>query len=600
MPRDVLVARPRAEEVRSAADVRDLVPPVPRRFTTPHGAIPQTHLLSNGRYAVMVTAAGSGYSRWGDVAVTRWREDVTRDHWGSYLFLRDMQTGAVWSAGHQPTGVEADSYEVPYSEDHAEFSRRDGSIATRLIVVVSAEHDAEIRRVSLTNYGSRSCEIELTSYAEIALASQAADVAHPAFQNLFVQTEFVPEIGALLATRRPRSRDEKAIWAAHVAAVEEGTGGVMQYETDRARFLGRDHSARSPIAVIDGRPLSNTAGAVLDPIFSLRCRVKLAPGATAHAIFSTVVADSREEVLDLADKYRESATYERAAILSWTQAQVQLHHLGIGPDEAHLFQRLAGGILYSDPSLRAPARILSRNERGAPGLWAHGISGDLPIVLVRIDEAEDLEIVRQLLRAHEYWRLKLLDVDLVILNEHGASYADDLHDALETLVRTSQSTQVHEVHPGRGGVYVLRGDRLSAEDRILLQAAARAVLASRLGSLADQVVRLESSEKIAPRPARPNRRQAEAELAVPRPELEFFNGLGGFADDGREYVTVLGPEQATPGTLAERDRQPVLRVPGLRVRGRVHVVGEQPREPAHPLVQRPCDGPDRRGNLRQR
>ena len=221
MPRDVLVARPRAEEVKSAADVRDLVPPVLRRFTSPHDAIPRTHLLSNGRYAVMVTAAGSGYSRWRDVAVTRWREDVTRDSWGSYLFLRDMRTGAVWSAGHQPSGTEADSYEVTYSEDHAEFSRRDGSIATGLTIVVSAEHDAEIRRVSLTNLGSHAREIELTSYAEIALAPQAADAAHPAFQNLFVQTEFVPDIGALLATRRPRSRDEQPIWAAHVAAVEE-------------------------------------------------------------------------------------------------------------------------------------------------------------------------------------------------------------------------------------------------------------------------------------------------------------------------------------------------------------------------------------------
>ena len=546
MPRDVLVARPRAEEVRSAADTRDLVPPSPRRFTTPHGAIPQTHLLSNGRYAVMVTAAGSGYSRWGDVAVTRWREDATRDCWGSYLFLRDTHTGVVWSAGHQPSGVEADSYEAAYSEDHAEFSRRDGPISTRLIVLVSTEHDAEIRRVSLTNYGSRSCEIELTSYAEIALAAQAADEAHPAFQNLFVQTEYVPDIGALLATRRPRSRAEKPIWAAHVAAVEEEAVGVMQYETDRARFLGRGQSVRSPIAVIDGRPLSDTAGAVLDPIFSLRCRVRLAPGATAHAIFSTVVADSREEVLDLADKYRESATFERAAILSWTQAQVQLHHLGIGPDEADLFQRLANGLLYSDASLRPPGSMLARNNRGAPGLWAHGISGDLPIVLVRIDEIEDLDIVRQLLRAHEYWRMKLLDVDLVILNEHGASYAQDLQDALETLVRTSQSTQVHDFHPGRGGVYVLRGDRLPQEDRLLLQASARAVLASRRGSLADQVVRLEPSERVALRPAREGHRQSASELAVPRPELEFFNGLGGFADEGREYVTVLGPEQATP------------------------------------------------------
>ena len=546
VPRDVLVARPRAEEVKSAADVRDLVPPVLRRFTSPHDAIPRTHLLSNGRYAVMVTAAGSGYSRWGDVAVTRWREDVTRDSWGSYLFLRDMHSGAVWSAGHQPSGTEADSYEVTYAEDHAEFARRDGSIATGLTIVVSAEHDAEIRRVTLTNLGSHERQIELTSYAEIALAPQAADAAHPAFQNLFVQTEFAPEIGALLATRRPRSGDEKPIWAAHVAAVEDETGGVIQYETDRARFLGRGRSVRSPVSVIDGRPLSNTVGAVLDPIFSLRCRVKLAPGATAHAIFSTVVAESREQVLDLADKYRESATFERAATLAWTHAQVQLHHLGIEADEAHLFQRLANRIVYSDPSLRPSAGLLARNERGAPGLWAYGISGNLPIVMVRIDEAEDLDIVRQLLRAHEYWRLKLLDVDLVILNEHGPTYAQDLHDSLEALVRTSQSTLAHEGHPGHGGVHILRGDQLSTEDRTLLQAAARAVLLSRRGSLADQVIRLERPERIAPPTVQPASRRTRSAAAAPRPELEFFNGLGGFADGGREYVAILGPGQATP------------------------------------------------------
>ena len=546
VPRDVLVARPRAEEVKSAADARDLVPPVLRRFTSPHDAIPRTHVLSNGRYAVMVTAAGSGYSRWRDLAVTRWREDATRDSWGSYLFLRDTHTGAVWSAGHQPSGAEADSYEVTYSEDRAEFSRRDGSITTRMVVVVSAEHDAEIRRVSLTNLGSHAREIELTSYAELALAPPAADAAHPAFQNLFVQTEFAADIGALLATRRPRSKDEQPIWAAHVAGVEEASGGVIQYETDRARFLGRGRSVRSAVSVLDGRPLSNTAGSVLDPIFSLRCRVRLAPGATAHAYFSTVVAESREEVLDLADKYRESATFERAATLAWTQAQVQLHHLGVDADEAHLFQRLANRILYSDPSTRPSPGLLAQNERGAPGLWAYGISGDLPIVMVRIDEVEDLAIVRQLLRAHEYWRLKLLDVDLVILNEHGASYAEDLQDALETVVRTSQSSLAHDAQTGRGAVYILRGDRLSAEDRTLLQAAARAVLLSRRGSLADQVIRLERPERVARAPVQPGPRPAGGEYAPPRPELEFFNGLGGFAGDGREYVTVLGPGQATP------------------------------------------------------
>ena len=550
MPRDVLVARPRAEEVKSATEVREPVAPVLRKFTSPHDAIPRTHLLSNGRYAVMVTAAGSGYSRWGDLAVTRWREDVTRDGWGSYLFLRDRNSGAVWSVGHQPSGTEADSYEVEYAEDHAEFRRRDGPIATRLVIVVSTEHDAEIRRVSVTNLGSQAREIELTSYAEIVLAPQAADVAHPAFQNLFVQTEFAPELNALLATRRPRYAADRRVWAAHVAAVEGELPGVIQYETDRARFLGRGRWVGSAAAVLDGRPLSNTVGAVLDPIFSLRLRIPLAAGATAHAIFSTVVAETREDVLDLADKYRESATFERAATLAWTQAQVQLHHLGIDQDEALLFQRLANRVLYSDPSLRPPPSLLAQNHRGASGLWAHGISGDLPIVLIRIDEPDDVDIVRQLLRAHEYWRLKLLEVDLVILNEHGPTYADNLTELLETVVRTSQSGSPQDTGQTRGRVYILRGDQLSAEDRTMLLATARAVLLSRRGSLADQVIRLERPERpvasLPPRPATVPVAAVPPSNAAVRSELEFFNGLGGFARSGREYVTVLGPGQSTP------------------------------------------------------
>ena len=547
MPRDSLAARS-GPDVTSAADVRDMVPPISRRFTSPHDTVPRTHLLSNGRYAVMVTTAGSGYSRRGDVAVSRWREDVTRDPWGSFVYLRDMDSGAVWSPVHQPSGVDADTYEVTYYEDHAEFIRRDGSIVSGLTVVVSAEDDAEIRRVSLTNLGSRTREIELTSYQELALSPQAADIAHPAFQNLFVQTEFVPDLGALLATRRPRSAEEQPVWAAHVVTMEEQTVDFIQYETDRARFLGRGRSFRSPVSVIGGRPLSNTVGPVLDPIFSLRTRVKIEPGDTVHSIFSTVVADSREHVLELADKHRTPATFERAATLAWTHAQVQLHHLGVEPDEAQLFQRLANRIVYSDPSLRPAGNVIARNERGAPALWGFGISGDLPIVVVRIDTAEDLGMVRQLLRAHEYWRLKLLAVDLIIINEQGATYADDLQGGLEALVRKSQSSLGHDAHGSHGGVFVLRGAQITEEDRILFQAVARVVLLARRGQLADQVTRLE-------RPNRPLARstvhtvasQPAGDSAVGAPpELEFFNGLGGFGDDGREYVTVLGPGQSTP------------------------------------------------------
>jgi cyclic beta-1,2-glucan synthetase len=544
-PRHVAVERPPVEEGAAVQVGHGRPAPVLRRFSSPHDVIPRTHLLSNGRYSVLVTAAGAGYSRCGNLGVTRWREDVTRDAWGSYVYLRDVLTGHVWSAAYQPTVVEPDSYSVAFSEDRAEIVRRDGSLSLRLDVVVSPEDDAEVRQVSLFNRGTRTREIELTSYLELVLAPPAADRAHPAFSNLFVETEFVAERGTLLATRRTRSPQEPQVFAAHVVAVEGDSVGPVQCETDRARFLGRGRDVRTPLSV-DGRPLSGTTGPVLDPIFSLRRRLRIRPGETARIVFTTLLAPSREAALALADKHRDPAVFDRVVALAWTQAQVRLHHLGIGSEEAHVFQRLANRLLYSDPSLRPASDALKRNRKGPSSLWAHGISGDLPIVLVRIDEPEEREIVRQLLRAHEYWSMKGLAVDLIILNERGSSYVQDLQASLEALVRTSRANLRHGAQDPQGSVFLLRADLLSHDDRDLLQAVARATLVARRGSLASQVTR--ARQAALDRPV-PPRERTDASPAVPRPalpDLEFFNGLGGFAQNGKEYVIVLEPGQWTP------------------------------------------------------
>ena len=543
-PRDVAVVHPRAEEVATAATVRDLELPAVRRLRSAHAATPQVHLLSNGRYAVMLTGAGSGYSRWGDLGITRWREDVTRDDWGTYVYLRDVQSGDVWSAGYQPSGVEPDRYEVTFCEDRAEFIRHDGPITTTLEVVVSPEDNAEVRRVSVANAGSRPRDIEVTSYAELALAPPAADAAHPAFSKLFVQTEHLARGGAILATRRRRSPGEPEVWAAHVAVVEGETVGEPELETDRARFLGRGCEVRAPIAVMDGRPLSNTAGTVLDPVFALRRRVRVPPGRTARIAFWTVAASSRGEVLDLIDKHQDATAFDRATTLAWTQAQVQLGHLGVTAEEAGLFQRLAGHVVYADPALRPSSDTIRRGGGGPAALWAQGISGDLPIVLVRIDDIEDIAIVRQLLRAHEYWRMKQLAVDLVILNERGSSYIQDLQAALETQVRTSQSRPQIGADGARGAVFVLRADLVPAATRALLLATARAVLVGRRGTLAEQLARPRETAAVPPPPKRVS--AADATSAAPVQQLEFFNGLGGFAADGREYVTILGAGRSVP------------------------------------------------------
>ncbi|HYN39901.1 MAG TPA: glucoamylase family protein, partial [Rhodospirillales bacterium] len=545
-PRDVAVARPLRAEVRGAAKVLETQPAGSRRPATPHGTTPSTHLLSNGEYAVMLTAAGSGYSRWRDRSVTRWREDVTCDDWGSYVFLRDVGDGTVWSAGFQPTGVEPDAWDVSFKEDRAECVRRDGALTTTMEVLVSAEDAAEVRRVSVLNSGHRTRLIDVTSYAELVLAPQSADIAHPAFSKLFVETEYLRDVGVILATRRRRAPDEPEIWAAHLAIVDGDAIGPPEVETDRARFLGRGGGVQTPIAIVDGRPLSNTVGTVLDPVFALRRRIRVAPGAVVRIAFWTMVASSRAAVLDLTDRHRDIPAFERAATLAWTQAQVQLHHLGIDAGEAALFQRLAGHLLYAAPTMRPSSETIRRGGGGQPGLWAQGISGDLPIVLLRISESENLDIARQLLQAHEYWRMKRLGVDLVILNERESSYVQDLQVALETLVRISQSRPQVRVDGASGRVFTLRADLISAETRALLSSVARVVLIGQRGRLSDQLDRAPEGRAFAPILRERIVAGARPQPAPPLTDLEFFNGLGGFDDDGREYVTILGPGQSTP------------------------------------------------------
>jgi cyclic beta-1,2-glucan synthetase len=545
MPRDVAPTPRWAAEASAAVKIEDAQSQVGRRLPSPHAATPATHLLSNGRYTVMITAAGSGYTRWQDQSVSRWREDATSDDWGSYVFLRDVHSGAVWSAGLQPIGAEPDSYAVAFNEDRVEISRRDDGLTTTLEVLVSAEDDAEVRRVSITNTGDLPREIEVTSYAELVLAPHMADVAHPVFSKLFVETEHLAGIGALLATRRRRDPADAEIWAAHLAVVDGEIVGKLEFETDRARFLGRGRSVRSPIAVLEGRPLSGSTGAILDPIFALRRRVRIAPGAKVRIAFWTMVGPSRKAILDLVDKHHDVTAFDRAATLAWTQAQVQLHHLGITQAQAGQFQRLAGHLIYATPALRPSSDTLEQGAAGQPGLWSMGISGDLPIIVLRISDLDHLDVARDLLAAAAYWRTKRFVLDVVILNERATSYVQDLQAGLEALVRASQS-RLQALDPGAvGGVYVLRADLVAAETCALLTSVARVVLSAERGSIVEQLDRAAKAQTPQPR-SRALATRSGAPSPTTRPDLEFFNGLGGFAEDGKAYVVILGPGQSTP------------------------------------------------------
>jgi cyclic beta-1,2-glucan synthetase len=495
----------------------------------------------------MITAAGSGYSRWRDIAVTRWRDDTTCDDTGSYLFLCDVASGLGWSAGFQPSGVEAQSYDMAFADDRAAFMRRDGAIETRLDVIVASEDQGELRRVSITNHDMTARDIDVTSYAEIVLATAASDAAHPAFSNLFVETEYEVERETLLATRRLALPEDVAIWLAHSVSVDGERIGELEWETSREQFLGRGRNVHAPHAERNRYRLSNTVGSVLDPIVSLRRRVHVRSGETARLTFATFVAPSRDAALALSDKYRNAAAFDAVAEAS-RQSRLAVRHDGLEAGEPQLFQTLAGHILYPDKTLRVGGGAIALHTEGVDALWAKGVSGDLPIVVVALDDALHVEIVRQLLRAHAYWRSKCLSVDVVVVNELTGADGATLQSQIEEAIRAAEAALTPDALKLHGKTFAFQAEGLSTAQRRVFDSVARVTLSSSSGTLADQIAGIVLADAAAP-PRPPRVAETEKTVigtAMPVAHLEFFNGFGGFDHEGSEYVTVLRPGHWTP------------------------------------------------------
>lgn len=515
-----------------------------RVFTNPNRSAVEVHLLSNGRYHVAVTNAGGGYSRWRDLAVTRWREDATRDCYGSFCYVRDLETGVMWSNSWQPTTRPTSTYEAIFTQARAEFRRTDEQIETYTQISVSPEDDIELRRITLTNRSEAPRSIEVTSYCEIVLATQAQDESHPAFSNLFVQTELIRGRQAIYGTRRPRSAEESPPWMTHMMKVRGTTIGEPSYETDRLRFVGRQRTLASPAAFDGRRALSNSEGPVLDPVACIRQTIQLQPNEAVRVDIVTGMAESRLGVDVLTEKYSDPSLTDRVFDLAWTHSHILLQQLSASEADAQIYGRLAGSIIYASALRRAAASILARNRRGQSGLWGYGISGDLPIVLVRIRDHEQLGLVRQAVQAHAYWRLKGLPVDLVIWNEDDSVYRQTLQEAIVDLVAASPEATLVD-RPG--GVFIRRGEQMSEEDRALLQTVARLVLLDDGGTISEQTERRGRAEVSIPH-LKTSYRRSELPLPAEPPayDLSFFNGLGGFTQDGREYVIQLAPGDTTP------------------------------------------------------
>lgn len=510
---------------------------------TPHTAIPEVKLLSNGKYAVMVSNAGGGYSHWNDLAINRWREDSICDNWGMFCYIQNLDTKEFWSSTYQPTVKEPESYECIFSLGRAEFKRRDNDIECHTTIIVSPEDDVEVRRFVLTNHSSSSRKLSLTSYTEVVLNTAAADNAHPAFSNLFMQTAILENQHAIVCSRRPRSKEEQTPWMFHLMKVNGEKETTLSYETDRNQFIGRGNNLSRPMAMLNGLALTGTQGSVLDPIVSIQHSINLESGESISIDIVNGITRTREDNQYLINKYQDKHLRNRAFELSFTHSQVVLRQIGATQQEAQLFGELASSILFINPALRAHTSLLTKNKKGQASLWSYSISGDLPIVLLKISNAEDIKLVKQIIKAQAYWHIKGLAVDIVILNEDSSIYRHALQEQIQGLT-FSGSGLSNAIK--KGNIYIRPIDQVVTEDRILLEAIARVILSDTRGTLEAQVKKRSIDKQITPK-LLANKQFTALDQKIKRPQgLQFFNGIGGFSTDGTEYIILSERKNITP------------------------------------------------------
>jgi cyclic beta-1,2-glucan synthetase len=514
-----------------------------RVLTTPDTPIPEVQLLSNGKYNVMVTNAGGGYSKWKNIALTRWREDAVCDNWGTFCFIRDLDNNTFWSSSYQPSLQQGDNYEAVFSQGRAEFRRRDLSLETHTEIVVSPEDDIELRRVHITNRSRKKRIIEITSYAEVVLADAMADEVHPAFSNLFVQTEIYKEKNALLCTRRPRSVTDVTPWMFHLMKAHDAEITGISYETNRAAFIGRGNSIHQPIAMKQEGILTDSQGSVLDPIVAIQYRIVIEPQKSAIIDMIFGAADTKEIASFLIDKYQDRHLTNRVLELAWTHSQVILRQINALESDAQLYARLASSIIFANSSLRTDPAVIIKNNRGQSGLWGYSISGDIPIVLLQVEDSSNIELVKQLIQAHTYWRMKGLAVDLVIWNEDHGGYRQVLQNQIQNLIAPIITGDIKDKP---GGIFIRSADQISNEDRILFQTVAHIVISDKLGTLEEQISRRSGIKSNIPYFSPTKFHTSIATTAQPQRDLQFYNGYGGFSKDGKEYVITTTAEKSTP------------------------------------------------------
>jgi cyclic beta-1,2-glucan synthetase len=545
VPQRVSITHPRKDEVLlTLKKEQNKVYSTVENITQVNSQRPQTRILSNGNYTIMTTATGSGFSDCENKSVLRWYEDPTFENQGSFFFINDLSRTPLKSLTFSPLNKFPNEYKTTFSDHKAEFWYNNKKICSHTEVIVSAEDNLELRRITLTNLNLKKYIFDLTSYSEPVLSEKNTDISHPSFNKLFIETEYIPEKNALLARRRKKDKNNDVYYGINQIVFDKNKCSSLSYETDREKFFGRRNSWQESNGLKKNSKLSNTVGGVLDPIFSFKTRIELEAYETTTILFVSGMTKSKNEALRLIDQYHDFKVFEREEKMSWTKSQVELRHLDLEPDEVNTFQKLASALLYSTPQTRPPKEIMEDNLKSQSDLWSYGLSGDLPTLVVLIKDLVNLSFIQDILQFHEYLKKKSIDFDLIFITDETSIYRMTIHDELFRQIRIFGS---HRLLNKKGGIFVFQKSLIPESDFDLFKSIAHIYLSSLHGTLKNQVNQLLKTKYSSDLKEKTNPSKVyKSKFPLKHTKLDFFNGYGGFKNGGKEYQIILQNNKKTP------------------------------------------------------
>ena len=539
MPENIIITKEKKEKVEKIKYVYDNNYSV-REITKPNLKIPQINVISSNEYTVVMNAKGEGYSKYKNILINRYKKTNDIEQ-GIFFYIKDVKTNRIWTANKMSYMNNADKYVMYFSDDQNKIVRQDGGIETILKTSVMADSPVELRSLEITNHGLESKTLEITSFLEPILSEPAQDYSHPSFNNLFLNYEYLDDLEAILVTRRKRTDNENQVFLGIKFYTENETVGKLEYEIDKEKFYGRNELGL-PIAIKNSIPFSNNMQLTTEPIASMKRTITIKPEEKVTLNLILAVAETKQKVEETLKEFTSQATIKHNFELARASKEAENKYLGVNAKQTELYQKMLGYLLYNNP---LKTLTCSSIEAPVSRLWQYGISGDLPILLLKIKEKDEIETLEETLKAYNYFRVKNILVDLIIINQEKYSYDGNLRDEIYNSISNENLSYLQNI---KGGIFVL--ENLSQDEINFFEYRANLTLNASYGNIYRYLKELEDeyldSIKDIPFEEIPRIVETIPAKREKLTELKYLNDYGGFSQDGKEYTIRVNKDEKLP------------------------------------------------------